>query len=594
MPGPVFRHEMLSVGRRSRFVVMRTLIGLLMLIVVAISYSAVSETTRFRQNEGMISIRDISQIMAGFYLTFAFGTIIGVIAITPAIVAGAIASERERKTIEYLFTSQLTNTEIILDKVLARLLTIGQMVIVTLPILAILRFMGGVPGEMLLWHFVILFSAAMMCLALSLVASTWNERTRQAISNAYSWVFLWLIGGGLSLGMGMLLDRSLGLYFLAIPFYWLSAALLFINPFVTLTTYGGVANGGLGLGFDTWHVAAQCGAQVLVALVLIAICALNIRRVHVKNAGKAGKTITKTSKVKRRVSPFQDHPMLWKEMFTSEVKKSKLNWLRQFIVVMLGLAILLPSVWYLFELLLSGGSGAEDYARMLLGINGGVGSLIILSLGSRAASAIPLEKERDTWLSLMATPISANEIVWAKLLGTLYAYRWHFGALFFLNIIGVVLSPLFIISATILVVIFLVVSSAAAMVGIRTSLGMQSTSKAITSTTAILLTIGGGYLMLLGPMLVFSGGGDPILVLFSPCIPFLFGSSQLPIFTSNYWDQVHGVIYLALFLGTGGYLALSVILFQSATNLFDILHGRAPNDFRRDTALRAEQQISGS
>lgn len=593
MPGPVFRHEMLSVGRRSRFVVMRTLIGLLMLIVIAISYSVVSEATRFTQDEGVISIRDISQIMAGFYLTFAFGTIIGVIAITPAIVAGAISSERERKTIEYLFTSQLTNSEIILDKVLARLLTIGQMVIVTLPILAILRFMGGVPGEMLLWHFVILFSGAMMCLSLSLVASTWNERTRQAISNAYSWVFLWLIGGGLSLGMASILDHALDFEILATPFYWLGWALFFINPFVTLTTYGGVANGGLGLGFDAWHVAAQCGVQLLVAFALITICALNIRRVHVKNAGKAGKTITKTSKVKRRVSPFQDRPMLWKEMFTSEVKKSKWNWLRQIVVGILALAILVPAIWNLIELLLRG-RGAEDYASMLLGIHGGVGALIILSLSSRAASAIPLEKERDTWLSLMATPISASEIIWAKLLGTLYAYRWHFGALLFLNLLGILLSPSYILSTLLLIVILLVVSFAAAMVGIRISLGMESTSKAITSTTAILLAIGGGYLMLVGPMLAFSGGDESILIIFSPCIPFLFGSSQLPVFTAYDWDQVHGVMYLALLLGTGGYLALAIILFQSATNLFDILHGRAPNEWRRDSALRAESQVSKS
>lgn len=562
-----------------------------MLIVVALTYAVTYESTRWSRVEGMISIREMSQIMAGFYITFAIGTVIGVIGITPAIVAGAISSERERRTIEYLFTTHLTNSEIILDKVLARLLTIGQMILVTLPILAILRFMGGVPGQMLLWHFVILFSTAMMCLALSLVASTWNERTRQAISNAYSFVFLWLIGGGLLFLLATLLDRQANLELLATPIYWLAGAFIYINPFVTLTVYGGLNNGGLGIGFDSWQVGIQCAVQIVVALLLIAICALNIRRVHIKNAGKASKSNTKTIKGKNRVRPFENRPMLWKEMYTNETKKSRWNWLRQVIVVWFALSILVPTIWNLIKLL-DDGNGAEEFAGILVGINAGLGSLIVLSIASRAAGAIPLEKERDTWLSLMGTPLSAREILWAKLLGTLYAYRWHFAAIVFVNALGILLSPAFIVTLLILIVTLTVVSSAAAMIGIRTSLGMDSSSKAITSSTAILLALGGGYLMLIGPMLALSRSGEGSLIFMAPCIPFLLGITQFPVMAWINWGNETGLFVFTYLLGIGGYFALTAILMQAATDVFDALHGRQTSEILTHLAEKAEAQSS--
>ena len=55
---------------------------------------------------------------------------------TPAVAAGGIASERQRRTIEYLFATDLSNGEIVLDKLCARLLTVGKLLLATLPVLA--------------------------------------------------------------------------------------------------------------------------------------------------------------------------------------------------------------------------------------------------------------------------------------------------------------------------------------------------------------------------------------------------------------------------------------------------------------------------
>src|SRR5204862_3873863 len=76
-----------------------------------------------------------------------------VFALTPAYLAGAIAEEKERGTLELLFTTPLLNREIICGKLFGRLAHLGFILLFGLPIMALMQLWGGVDAGVLLAGF---------------------------------------------------------------------------------------------------------------------------------------------------------------------------------------------------------------------------------------------------------------------------------------------------------------------------------------------------------------------------------------------------------------------------------------------------------
>ena len=70
--------------------------------------------------------------------------------LTPALVAGAIADEKRRKTLHYLLASQLTGPEIVLGKLLVRMLYVGVLLGVSFPVMSLLVLLGGIDPMLVL------------------------------------------------------------------------------------------------------------------------------------------------------------------------------------------------------------------------------------------------------------------------------------------------------------------------------------------------------------------------------------------------------------------------------------------------------------
>ena len=111
------------------------------------SYLAYIYAETFRWQE--VNIQSIANFSAAFFSMFAVLQLLAVVLIGPAMAAGTIAMERERRTIEYLFTTTLSNTEIVLGKLGARVLQIFYLVLAGLPVLALAMLLGGISPESL-------------------------------------------------------------------------------------------------------------------------------------------------------------------------------------------------------------------------------------------------------------------------------------------------------------------------------------------------------------------------------------------------------------------------------------------------------------
>jgi ABC-type transport system involved in multi-copper enzyme maturation permease subunit len=118
LPGPVFTFELMTTARHGRLYLVRAFYAVLLLVILWIVHSAWASDTG-----GVLSSRQVQFFALSAFLGIAIGQELLALALTPALVAGVVADERQRKTLHYLMASQLTSSEIVLGKLLVRMLS---------------------------------------------------------------------------------------------------------------------------------------------------------------------------------------------------------------------------------------------------------------------------------------------------------------------------------------------------------------------------------------------------------------------------------------------------------------------------------------
>ena len=112
--------------------------------------------------------------------------------LTPALVAGVIADEKQAKTLHYLMASRLSSAEIVLGKLLVRMLYVSILLGVSLPILSLLVLMGGIDPRLVLLTCGATLSTGWFLASLSIWVSTIARRVREAFFIAFGLECLWL------------------------------------------------------------------------------------------------------------------------------------------------------------------------------------------------------------------------------------------------------------------------------------------------------------------------------------------------------------------------------------------------------------------
>jgi ABC-type transport system involved in multi-copper enzyme maturation permease subunit len=178
--GPLCVYDLVRQARRGTTTVLRCLYALLLLgllyVLVADHFPQYAGFKEFFADPPARSIHDwahFAQRFVGAILTWQG---IAVLLLTPAYLAGAVAEEKERKTIILLLTTRLRDREIVLGKLLGRLGHLGCILLTGLPILLLARLWGGVDGNVLLAGFVAtalaMLSIGSVCMLCSVVANS--------------------------------------------------------------------------------------------------------------------------------------------------------------------------------------------------------------------------------------------------------------------------------------------------------------------------------------------------------------------------------------------------------------------------------------
>lgn len=136
--GPMFAKEMVELARRPRYVLARVLLGLAVLCGLAVVWSE----SRFSTTA--LGIHEQAILASELMRTVALVQYGAVYLFVPVFVCGLVAGEREAQTLELLFTTHLSDREIVLGKLASRLALVAVLSMSLVPVLGLLGLMGGI------------------------------------------------------------------------------------------------------------------------------------------------------------------------------------------------------------------------------------------------------------------------------------------------------------------------------------------------------------------------------------------------------------------------------------------------------------------
>jgi ABC-type transport system involved in multi-copper enzyme maturation permease subunit len=504
MLGPVFAREIVGIARKGRSYALRSVYSLALLAVLVAGYRKAFGT------DLVLSALSDTQLTTFAHLLFWHLVLVqgvAVVVLTPALVAGAIAAEVQRKTLGDLLTSDLSAAEIVLGKLAARLIHVGSLVAAGLPILLLTGLLGGLDPRLVLASEAATLSTAFFLGGLAILGSIQTRSVRGAMNFVFTLTLTWLVLPG---AIDVVLPRKgeLGLR-LSEWFGPINAWVAPTSPFALLVDVlqGSIRSSDALSG----RIVAMVGLQGLYGALLTALAVADLRpSFRARAGGKMRRGPVAPSgqfrlvRLGRRV-PCGVDPMLWKELSIPRVPVFYRPLGLSIALVLVGLLtwgtidFAIPAFR---EVCVSGygvapaGSARDAFHDYLRIVGTGIALVVALGVASDAAAAIAAEREKDTWISLLATPLTGAEIVRGKMLGGLWGTRHTAVVLGLLGIVGSLagsLHPLGLVLALVELVAF---TGFAAALGIWISLRTSDTMRSVARVMGGLLIVHGGSLLI--------------------------------------------------------------------------------------------------
>lgn len=497
--GPVLFYDMIRTARRNRYFILRMLYaGFLFFILAYMVLIAYLVEREFKA-------REYAVLAESFFMVFMLVQLTLVVLLTPAYVAGSISEEKDRRTIEFMLATDLRNREIVLSKLLSRLGNMALLLLTGLPILSILQFIGGVDPELMLAGFVAIALSMLGIGSVSILFSTLFKKPRDAISLTYLLMIAYAALALFALGMrqsGHPL-MSTPIWFGADPPTLSSAAYVFNagNPIAAIwdlsNAIGGRVGGNLA-GALPGILERYAWFHGTLAVVCVTWSILRLRSIALKQT-VAGETVR--LRWWQRMRPVVgDHPMLWKELFIEG--RPKLNWLIWIAGAVIILLTLGTGLWilgyflydYFFDPFRNHLDRLPESMNIWFRITGTfVACLMLLMAGVRASTSITSERERSTFDALITSPMSAEGMLFAKLVGNLTGMRlgWFwFGTMLALALFTGGIHP---VAVPIILAACFVYAVFVTMLGLAFSVFCRSSLQSAVFTVLSTLVLGGAH-----------------------------------------------------------------------------------------------------
>lgn len=192
--GPLFAYDLLRLARRGRSTLLRCAYALLLLGGLYAVYEKHFPSEPLLTRPFAVGASVPLAELAHFAGTFAVAILalqgVAVVVLTPAYLAGAIAEERERRTLELLFTTHLGDREIVLGKLCSRLTHLAGVLLAGLPVLSLLQLWGGVNLAVLVAGFAVTALTLLSVGSVSILCSVLCRTSLGAVLSSYAIVLV--------------------------------------------------------------------------------------------------------------------------------------------------------------------------------------------------------------------------------------------------------------------------------------------------------------------------------------------------------------------------------------------------------------------
>ena len=421
--GPVFSREVAIAPRRTRVYFARAAHAGVLLLICWTAWLLLTGTQRVRD------VGDLARFGTTLFQILAALQLVLVLFLSALLAAGAVAQEKDRKTLVLLLLTRLTNSELVLGRLLASLLHVLVMLAAALPVFMMVALLGGVSHAQIARVFAVTVATVLVCGALGSTLALWREKTFQALALTILALMLWIAGWTL-VDLGTFGPQWMGISCThwAAGFSPWHAILAASRPVVPTAPLLGLLATPVHLFLAVSVVLASLLAMVSIARVRAWNQSVELRenravperprRGHEPAAGaEAGPTPAlpdgpaSVHAERQKTRRVWDNPVIWREICTWAYGRRILV-VRLVYLVLFGLAA--GGIHRLAVLQQAG--GATEAATALI-------ALLLLSLvlvNAQAVTSMTTERDGRSLDLLLVTDLSPKEIIFGKLGGVFY------------------------------------------------------------------------------------------------------------------------------------------------------------------------------
>lgn len=449
--------------------------------------------------------KEMAKFAESFFMMFMEVQFIGVFLLTPAFAAGAIAEEKDRRTLDFLLATDLSDREIVLCKMASRVLSLALLVMTGLPILSLIQFWGGVDPDLVLSGFAATGLTMLSLAGLSILASVYTKKPRDAIVLSYLMVVIYL--GISSIGYWMISSPRLGGKAMTAMAWddwptlllqdWLPSGNLFVmvDKLRETQAKGTLLNQALPELLGSYAIFHGSLAFLFTLLAVTRMRAVAMAQTLVRKRPRNWQWLRRPAWLPRPA--IRGRPMLWKELILEP--GLGFNRLGRIVIGLIIFASFIPAAriaWnYFFE-----AQNLQPWAWVEVAINKWVrsvgtivASLVLLGIGIRASGAVSGERDKQTLDSLLTSPLQTKEILFAKWLGSILSVRWALLWLCIIWALGAVTGGLDRTCLPWLIVAWCVYAAFMAAMGLYFSTVHSTTQRASIWTLTVTAFIFGGH-----------------------------------------------------------------------------------------------------
>jgi ABC-type Na+ efflux pump permease subunit len=399
---PLLGKELVEQAARRRTYVIRVLYAVALFLVFALFFRDLAEG--ITQPEELLGKgRQVFDLLV--YFQFA-----GIYAFLPAMMSGAITYEKERRSLELLLLTDLRPWEIVIEKLVGRLVPMLTFLLLSLPLMGVAYSMGGVSSDQLCSGAWLTLVTCLQVGTLALAVSAWCRTTVAAFLLSY--VIL-----GVVYFAWPLLCISLFAFNIARPSDIPEEVAFFMVPPFLFADMSGSS------GQVVAEALLRSVPVALTALVSLgAARALIVRRAFVPPGSSALRfhsfvdlTMASWNRIVGNIVLVKDsgglpgdEPVAWREVTKKALGKTRYLF-RLFVILEVPVVFIIVTLFSL--------EGARSSSLALTAMLACVWGLAVLAVSIPSAAAVVGERARQTIEVLLTTPMEGSAIVGQKMRG---------------------------------------------------------------------------------------------------------------------------------------------------------------------------------